>query len=70
MLKKVKKSKKIYLYAVSRSIAEKVIERLDLNAEITRNLDDADIVIAHKILSKAGQKYLVQQKKAESKYSM
>ena len=44
----VKKFKKIYLYAVSRSIAEKVIERLDLNAEITRNLDDADIVIAHK----------------------
>lgn len=55
---KVKKFKKIYLYAVSRSIAEKVIERLDLNAEITRNLDDADIVIAHKNFVKGGAKVL------------
>ena len=54
----VKKFKKIYLYAVSRSIAEKVIERLDLNAEITRNLDDADIVIAHKNFVKGGAKVL------------
>ncbi len=54
----VKKYKKIYLYAVSRSIAEKVIERLDLNAEITRNLDDADIVIAHKNFIKGGAKVL------------
>lgn len=54
----VKNFKKIYLYAVSRSIAEKVIERLDLNAEITRNLDDADIVIAHKNFIKGGAKVL------------
>ena len=54
----IKKFKKIYLYAVSRSIAEKVIERLDLNAEITRNLDDADIVIAHKNFIKGGAKVL------------
>ncbi|MBD5403191.1 single-stranded DNA-binding protein [bacterium] len=54
----IKKFKKIYLYAVSRSIAEKVIERLDLNAEITRNLDDADIVIAHKNFVKGGAKVL------------
>lgn len=54
----VKKIKKIYLYAVSRSIVEKVIERLDLNAEITRNLDDADIVIAHKNFAKGGAKIL------------
>src|SRR5574344_416971 len=54
----VKKFKKIYLYAVSRSIAEKVIERLDLNAEITRNIDDADIVIAHKNFIKGGAKVL------------
>ncbi len=54
----LKKFKKIYLYAVSRSIAEKVIERLDLNAEITRNLDDADIVIAHKNFIKGGAKVL------------
>ncbi len=54
----VKKFKKIYLYAVSRSIVEKIIERLDLNAEITRNLDDADIVIAHKNFAKGGAKIL------------
>ncbi len=54
----VKNYKKIYLYAVSRTIVEKVIERLDLNAEITRNLDDADIVIAHKNFAKGGAKVL------------
>ncbi len=54
----VKKIKKVYLYAVSRSIVEKVIERLDLNAEITRNIDDADIVIAHKNFAKGGAKIL------------
>ena len=57
-VEEVKKFKKIYLYAVSRSIAEKVIERLDLNAEITRNLEDADIVIAHKNFVKGGAKVL------------
>lgn len=57
-VEEIKKFKKIYLYAVSRSIAEKVIERLDLNAEITRNLDDADIVIAHKNFIKGGAKVL------------
>ncbi len=54
----VKDFKKIYLYAVSRTIVEKVIERLDLKAEITRNLDDADIVIAHKNFAKGGAKIL------------
>ena len=54
----VKNFKKIYLYAVSRTIVEKVIERLDLNAEITRNLDEADIVIAHKNFAKGGAKVL------------
>lgn len=54
----VKKFKKVYLYAVSRSIVEKVIERLDLNAEITRNIDDADIVIAHKNFAKGGARIL------------
>ena len=57
-VEEVKNFKKIYLYAVSRSIAEKVIERLDLNAEITRNIDDADIVIAHKNFVKGGAKVL------------
>ncbi|MBR6099276.1 hypothetical protein IKP85_05970 [bacterium] len=54
----IKSFKKIYLYAVSRTIVEKVIERLDLNAEITRNLDEADIVIAHKNFAKGGAKIL------------
>ncbi len=53
-----KKFKKIYLYAVSRNIVEKIIERLDLNVEITRNIDDADIVIAHKNFAKSGAKIL------------
>ena len=57
-VEEVKGFKKIYLYAVSRSIVEKVIERLDLKAEITRNLDDADIVIAHKNFAKGGAKIL------------
>lgn len=54
----LKGMKKIYLYAVSRSIVEKVIERLDLNTEITRNIEDADIVIAHKNFAKGGAKVL------------
>ena len=54
----VKPFKKIYLYAVSKSIVEKVIERLDLNAEITRNIDEADVVIAHKNFAKGGAKIL------------
>ncbi len=53
-----KKFKKLYLYAVSRNIVEKIIERLDLNVEITRNLEDADIVIAHKNFAKSGAKIL------------
>lgn len=57
-VKEVKGFKKIYIYAVSRSIVEKVIERLDLNAEITRNVEDADIVIAHKNFAKGGAKVL------------
>ena len=57
-VEEVKGYKKIYLYAVSRSIVEKSIERLNLNAEITRNLDDADIVIAHKNFIKGGAKVL------------
>lgn len=57
-VKEVKKFKKIYIYAVSRSIVEKVIERLDLNAEITRNVEDADVVIAHKNFAKGGAKVL------------
>ncbi len=54
----VKPTKKIYLYAVSRSIVEKIIERLDLDAELTRNVEDADIVLAHKNFAKGGAKVL------------
>lgn len=54
----IKPIKKIYLYAVSRTIVEKAIERLDLNAELTRNIDDADFVIAHKNFAKGGAKIL------------
>lgn len=50
--------KKVYLYAVSRTIVEKIIERLDFNVEITRNVEDADIVIAHKNFAKGGAKIL------------
>jgi predicted RNA-binding protein Jag len=57
-VEEMKSYKKIYLYAVSRTIVEKVIERLDMNAEITRNLDEADIVIAHKNFAKGGAKIL------------
>lgn len=55
---KVKKHKKIYIYAVSRSIVDKIIERLDINAEIVRNVEDADFVIAHKNFAKGGTKIL------------
>jgi predicted RNA-binding protein Jag len=50
--------RKVYLYAVSRTIVEKIIERLDFNVEITRNVDDADIVLAHKNFAKGGAKVL------------
>ena len=50
--------RKIYLYAVSRTIVEKIIERLDFNVEIIRNVDDADIVLAHKNFAKGGTKIL------------
>ena len=38
--------------------AFKGIERLDFNLEITRNVEDADIVIAHKNFAKGGAKIL------------
>lgn len=53
-----KPMKKLYLYAVSRTIVEKLIERMDFNVEITRNPEDADIVIAHKNFAKGGAKIL------------
>ena len=53
-----KKHKKIYIYAVSRSIVDKLIERLDIDATIVRNVEDADFVIAHKNFAKGGTKIL------------
>ena len=57
-VEKVKPHKNVYLYAVSRTIVEKIIERLDLNVEITRNVEDADIAIVHKNFAKGGAKVL------------
>ena len=57
-VKQVKIFKKLYIYAVSRNIVETAIERLNLNCELTRNIDDADIVIAHKSFSKGQNKVL------------
>ncbi len=57
-IKDVKKHKKICIYAVSRSIVDKIIERLDISAEIVRNVEDADFVIAHKNFAKNGSKVL------------
>jgi len=51
-------NKKIYIYSVSRSLVDKVIERLNLNVEVTRNIDDADFVISHKGYAKGGAKIL------------
>ncbi len=51
-------NKKVFIYAVSRSIVEKAIERLNINLEITRNIDEADIVISHNSFSKGGAKIL------------
>ena len=53
-----KKHKKIYIYAVSRSIVDKLIERLDIDATIVRNVEEADFVIAHKNFAKGGTKIL------------
>lgn len=57
-VEKMKPCKKLYIYAVSKSIVEKIIERLDLNVEIVKNVEDADIVIAHKNFTKGGAKVL------------
>lgn len=57
-LKDFQQNKKIYIYAVSRSLVDKLIERLEINAEVTRNIDEADIVIAHKSYEKNGAKIL------------
>ena len=57
-IKENKKHKKIYIYAVSRSIVDKIIERLDIDATIVRAVEEADFVIAHKNFAKGGTKIL------------
>lgn len=57
-MKDYKQTKKVYIYAVSRSVVDKVIERLDLSLEVTRNIDEADFVISHKSYAKSGAKIL------------
>ncbi len=57
-VKQVKDYKKIYIYAVSRTVLDKVLERLNLQAEVTRNIEEADIVIVHKAFAKGGTKIL------------
>ncbi len=57
-VKQVKDFKKIYIYAVSRTVLDKVLERLNLQAEVTRNIEEADIVIVHKAFAKGGTKVL------------
>jgi len=52
------KTKKVYIYAVSRSMVDKALERLEIEVEITRNIDEADVVIAHNSFSKGGAKIL------------
>ncbi len=50
--------RKIYIYSISRNIVEKAIERLNLNAKVTKNIDDADLVISHKSYAKGGSKII------------
>ena len=57
-IKDVQDFKKIYIYSVSRSLVDKVIERLNLKAQVTRNIDEADFVISHKGYAKGGAKIL------------
>jgi len=57
-VKEVQDLRKVYIYAVNRTIVDKAIERLGISAEVTRNIDEADLVIAHKSYSKGGAKIL------------
>lgn len=48
--------KSIYIYALSRSIVEKVIDRLDIPVSITRTMENADFVLALRSYAKRGSK--------------
>lgn len=47
---------RVYIYALSRSIVDKVIERMALPIEVTRTIEDADIVLSLKSYAKSGSK--------------
>ena len=51
-------TQRIYIYALSRSIVEKVIDRLSLSVEVTRTIDKADMVLALRNYAKSGSKIL------------
>ena len=57
-IKKIKEFKKVFLYSVSRTITQKVIDRLNLNIEITKNIDEADLVIINKSFIKEANRVL------------
>lgn len=50
--------KKVYIYALSRSILEKVIERLSLPIEVTRTIESADMILALRSYAKSGSKII------------
>ncbi len=52
--KQDKKSPKIYPYAVSKKHLEKVIDKLDLSARLTRHIHDADLMITVKAQKRKG----------------
>ncbi|MEW5820823.1 MAG: R3H domain-containing nucleic acid-binding protein [Cyanobacteriota bacterium] len=57
--------KSVYIYALSRSIVEKVINRLDIPITVTRTIDNADMVLALRNYAKSGSKILSVARKYE-----
>lgn len=51
-------NEKVYIYALSRSIVEKVIERQNLHLEVTRTIENADMVLSLRSYAKNGSKIL------------
>lgn len=56
-------TQKLYIYALSRAIVEKVIDRLNLKVEVTRSVENADMIIALKSYAKSSSKILGVSKK-------
>jgi stage III sporulation protein SpoIIIAA len=51
-------TKNLYIYALSRSIVEKVIERMNVPVRVTRTIDDADFILALRSYAKSGSKII------------